>query len=210
MIKTFKILSLLLSYPTEETYRLLPEVKKILRREKLLPADAVRDIGTFVDFFHKKSLLEWQEHYVQLFDLSRTVSLYLFEHVHGESRDRGQAMVDLAEVYAANGMALNPSELPDYLPVFLEFLAHQTPENASEYLADIIDIAATIHYRLKEADNPYQHVLFAILQLSARKPAEKIMKDTSSEIPVPGRDEMYEEPPVTFGDDNSCINCKTQ
>ncbi len=210
MIRTYKILSLLLSYPSEETYSLLPKVQKILRREQLLPTDAVADINTFTDFFHRGSLLEWQEHYVQLFDLSRTVSLYLFEHLHGESRDRGQAMVDLAGVYAENGLVLNHSELPDYLPVFLEFLARQTPANASEYLADIIDIAATIHYRLQQADNPYRYLLSAIIQLSAHKPAEKTMQRIASELPAPELDEMYEEPPVTFSNDNPCINCKSQ
>jgi nitrate reductase molybdenum cofactor assembly chaperone len=208
MLKTYKIISLLLSYPNQEIYDFLPEVNFALKEEKLLNSDEIQGIDSFIAVFSAKPLSQWQEFYVQLFDYSRSVSLYLFEHVHGDSKDRGQAMVDLIDSYSEMGLALTRSELPDYLPVFLEFLALQPKSKASEYLADVIDIVGFIHKKLDEKENPYKHLLNALLQLSDRKPIVDRIKKMELNMPETNLDEAYQEKPVTFGNDSPCVNCK--
>lgn len=209
MLKTYRIISLLLTYPNEEIYNFLPQVNSSLKEEKLLNSDSITSIDTFVDFFAQKPLAFWQEFYVQLFDYSKSASLYLFEHVHGDSKDRGQAMVDLIDLYKENGLQINRSELPDYLPVFLEFLAMQTQLKAEDYLSEVIDIVGFIHRKLEEKDNPYKYLLSSIIQLSKRKPTEARIEKMVSEMPEINIDEAYEEVPVTFGSENPCVNCKS-
>lgn len=209
MLKTYRIISLLLTYPNEEIYNFLPQVNSSLKEEKLLNSDSITSIDTFVDFFAQKPLAFWQEFYVQLFDYSKSASLYLFEHVHGDSKDRGQAMVDLIDLYKENGLQINRSELPDYLPVFLEFLAMQTQLKAEDYLSEVIDIVGFIHRKLEEKDNPYKYLLSSIIQLSKRKPTEARIEKMVSEMPEITIDEAYEEVPVTFGSENPCVNCKS-
>jgi len=209
MLKTYRILSLLLTYPNEEIYNFLPQVNSSLREENLMNSDSITGIDSFINFFNQKPLAFWQEHYVQLFDYSRSASLYLFEHVHGDSKDRGQAMVDLIDLYTENGLHINQPELPDYLPVFLEFLALQTQSQAVDYLSEIIDIVGFIHRKLEEKDNPYKYLLSAAIQLSKRKPTEARIDKMFSQMPEISIDEAYEEAPVTFGSENSCVNCKS-
>jgi nitrate reductase delta subunit len=209
MLKTYRILSLLMTYPNEEIYAFLPQVKATLEEEDVLNAKVISGIDTFVDFFSRRPLTFWQEFYVQLFDYSRSVSLYLFEHVHGDSKDRGQAMVDLIELYKENGLQISQSELPDFLPVFLEFLALQTSSKASEYLTEIIDIVGFIHRKLEEKNNPYQYLLAAIITLSAKQPAEARIQQMVTNMPEISIDEAYEEKPVTFASDNPCKTCKS-
>jgi nitrate reductase delta subunit len=209
MLKSYRIISLLLTYPNEEIYNFLPQINASLKEENLLDTETIAGIDVFVDFFTCESLTFWQEIYVQLFDYSRSVSLYLFEHVHGDSKDRGQAMVDLIDLYKENGLQMDQSELPDFLPVFLEFLALQTSFKASEYLTEIIDIVGFIHKKLKEKDNPYQYLLAAIITLSSKQPAEAKIQQMASNMHEISIDEAYEEKPVTFASDNPCTTCKS-
>lgn len=197
------------TYPNEEIYNFLPRVNSSLKEENLLNTETIVGIDVFVDFFAKKPLIFWQEFYVQLFDYSRSVSLYLFEHVHGDSKDRGQAMVDLIDLYKESGLQINQSELPDFLPVFLEFLSLQSPLKAREYLTEVIDIVGFIHRKLDEKENPYQHLLSAIINLSAKKPTEARIQQMVSNMPEISIDEAYEEKPVTFSSDNPCKTCKS-
>ncbi len=209
MLKTYRILSLLMTYPNEEIYDFLPQVNPSLKEENLLDTETIAGIDKFVGFFTRETLTFWQEFYVQLFDYSRSVSLYLFEHVHGDSKDRGQAMVDLIDLYKENGLQMDQSELPDFLPVFLEFLALQTSPKASEYLVEIIDIVGFIHKKLEEKDNPYQHLLSALIHLSAKQPAEARIQQMALNMPEISIDEAYEEQSVTFASDNPCTTCKS-
>ena len=122
MIRTFKILSLLLSYPTEEFQAAASELTAVLDQEALLPARMRPRLAALIDELATRDLYDLQERYIHLFDRTRSLSLHLFEHVHGESRDRGQAMIDLMELYEKAGLQIDAKELPDYLPLFLEFL----------------------------------------------------------------------------------------
>lgn len=207
MIKTYKILSLLLSYPTEELQKFLPEAMRELAAEKLLEEKPVEETGKFAAHFGQYDLIDWQAEYVQLFDTGRSVSLYMFEHLKGDSKDRGQAMVDLIEEYRKRGMELTSDELPDYLPVMLEFLSTLEPDEASEMLSGIVNVISLIHHRLAVKDNIYRHLIGTVIYLSANAPevsAESLPSvDTEPEDP----DREYEEP-VTFTNLNTCFKCK--
>lgn len=207
MIKTYKILSLLLSYPSEELQEFLPEAMRELAEEKLLEENFTVDVGKFAARFRKYDLLDWQAEYVQLFDTGRSVSLYLFEHLRGDSKDRGQAMVDLMEEYRMRGMELSSDELPDYLPVLLEFLSSLEPVEAAAMLSATVNVISLIHNRLAAKENIYHCLTGAVISLSAKAPefsAESLpAAETVSEDP----DMDYEEP-VTFTDQNPCFKCK--
>ena len=132
-MKTYRALAAILSYPEQELLDALPELRRAIEGEGIAALPELE--GLFAD-----GLLAAQERYVALFDRSKALSLHLFEHVHGDSRDRGQAMVDLAGVYAERGVEPAQGELPDYLPAFLEFLSLLPPEEARAMLADAADI----------------------------------------------------------------------
>ena len=153
-------------------------------------------------------LTDWQAEYVQLFDYSRSASLHLFEHVKSDSKDRGQAMVDMLEFYKENGLQLSANELPDYLPVFLEFLSNQQVEKAAELLAEPVNIIARIHAALEEKKNIYRHILLAVISLSSKKPDAKVTEAIIKNEKPLNLDAEYEEKPVEFGTNNTCINCK--
>ena len=135
MIATYKVLSAALSYPTADLQRHARQMLAALDAEQLLPAQHRAAVGLLLDDIAAADLLEGQSRYVDLFDRTRSLSLHMFEHVHGESRDRGQAMVDLKEHYEALGLTLVPEELPDYLPAFLEFCSLLEPADAADFLA---------------------------------------------------------------------------
>ena len=180
----YAVLSALLAYPDAELLAALPELRAALepaRRAELEPVFALLESGG--------DLIELQEQYVATFDRRPAHSLYLFEHIHGESRDRGQAMVDLREEYLRHGLVLDTTELPDYLPLFLEFLAQIPPPAAAALLGDAIHVLARIGGKLAEAGSPYAAV-FAVL---------RGLTDTVPQpLPEPPEGEL-EETMVTFG-----------
>ena len=199
MIKTYKVLSLLLSYPNQELQKFLPEVESILREEALLSEDKISRIAGFCKGSINTDLTEWQAEYVQLFDYSRSVSLHLFEHVKGDSKDRGQAMVDLMEFYKKNGMKLASRELPDYIPAFLEFLSTLSVAKSAELLSETVNIVDKIDVTLSEKGNSYSHLFQALISLSARKPDKEITREMIKNEKPLDLDAEYEEAPVTFG-----------
>jgi len=165
-MKTFKILGLLLTYPNKETISHYDELRTTLEAEKLLSDKQIKAISVFIDRHKHSDLLDLQEEYVSLFDRSRSYCLQLFEHVHGESRDRGQAMVDLAEMYAEKNLEINKAELPDYLPLFLEYLSLCTFAEAKDLLDDMVHIVATIGAKLKKNGSDY-HIIFDSIEALA-------------------------------------------
>jgi len=208
MIKTYKILSLLLSYPNEELMDFLQEAERELRNEMLLSKERIEKLVLFINHFKRLELLDWQAEYVQLFDYSRSASLHLFEHVKSDSKDRGQAMVDMLGFYQENGLHLSANELPDYLPAFLEFLSTQNEKKAAELLTEPIHIIARIHTALEEKMNMYRHILSAVISLSAKQPDVAITDAIIKNEKPLNLDEEYEEKPVEFGASNSCLICK--
>jgi len=148
VIRTLKVLSLLLAYPTEEIRAAAPSFAAVLDEEGLLAEGRRGALRRLAAQLGERGLYDLEERYVLLFDRTRSLSLHLFEHVHGESRDRGQAMVELKDLYAANGLEMPANELPDYLPLFLEFLATRPLGEAREYLGDIVHIVTVLRERL--------------------------------------------------------------
>ena len=199
MIKTYKILSLLLSYPNDELQKFLPQVDKDLKEESLLQENEITEIAKFCKRFNELDLTNWQGEYVQLFDYSRSVSLHIFEHIKGDSRDRGQAMVNLMEFYKEKGMHLTSKELPDYIPAFLEFLSTQSITKSSELLGETVNIMDKINEALNENENPYSSIFKAIISLSAKKPNKEITKEMIKNEKPLDLDAEYEEEPVTLG-----------
>ena len=116
--------------------------------------------------------LEAQERYVTLFDRNRSLSLHLYEHIHGESRDRGQAMVELGELYRPSRRRDPAAELPDYLPLLLEFLSMLPIKAASSLLGEAVHVVAALREKLVRHDSPYAVVMASIEALAA-KPAER-------------------------------------
>jgi nitrate reductase molybdenum cofactor assembly chaperone NarJ/NarW len=152
---TLRILSALLRYPDEAVQQAAPELAGVLAEDGLMSPEQRASLQPLLDALATTDLLDAQERYVGLFDRGRAVSLHLFEHVHGESRDRGQAMVDLRDRYEAHGLEITAKELPDYLPLFLEYLSVLPPAQAAEELAQPGVILSALAQRLEERDTPY-------------------------------------------------------
>ena len=171
-MKTFKILSALLAYPEAELLEFAGEFAAVLEGEGLLSASDRRALEDFIVGLTGFDLLEAQERYVSLFDRNRSLSLHLYEHVHGESRDRGQAMVQLGELYRLHGVEIGAHELPDYLPLFLEFLSMLPLKASSSLLSEAVHVVAALRERLTQRGSPYAAVMRAVEVLAA-KPAER-------------------------------------
>jgi len=201
-MKTLKILSHLLCYPHAALIEALDELGAVLEAEAVLPAPVRRRIDTLLAELAATDLYTLQEDYVNLFDRGRAVSLHLFEHVHGESRDRGQAMVDLIDLYRANGYERSARELPDYLPMLLEFLAERPPAQVRAILADAMPVIVLIGERLAQRQSRYG-VLFEALQAFAGAPEDlaAIREQAASEGPdetLVDMDRFWEEEAVSF------------
>ena len=117
MALTYKALAVLLAYPTADTQELAEAAIQAIEDEDMVPLQVRRSLGRLAAELANGDLFELQERYVWQFDRTRSLSLNLYEHVHGESRDRGQAMVALLELYRSKGVELSANELPDNLPL---------------------------------------------------------------------------------------------
>lgn len=199
-ILTLRALSALLTYPTEELCAAVSEIEGAIVSEWLLPAPAAKSLRPLLDDLASLDLFELQERYVELFDRTRRLSLHLFEHVHGESRDRGQAMVDLASLYEKGGLELAANELPDYLPLFLEYLSTRPRKEALNLLAETANILGALEERLLSRNSPYAAVLTAI-RVMAGASAEISNADAGEALvgDLAALDSEWEETAVTFG-----------
>ncbi|MEE9454880.1 MAG: nitrate reductase molybdenum cofactor assembly chaperone [Paracoccaceae bacterium] len=203
---TFKALSALLSYPSQDLKAASPEIRQVLVDEGILSGAAIKAIAPLLAELETMDVYVLQERFVLLFDRSRTLSLNLFEHVHGESRDRGPAMVDLLETYRAGGFDLNSSELPDHLPILLEFISTQPIEVAKEMLDDAGHIIAALAERLHRRDSTYAAVLvglaeFANVDTGNDLVAELLSVTDDNPEDLDALDDVWEEAEVTFGPD---------
>jgi nitrate reductase molybdenum cofactor assembly chaperone NarJ/NarW len=205
-MRTFKILGALLTYPDAALVAARRELRDTLLAEGLLPEPARPRVLALIDQLGSVDLMELQERYVLLFDRSRRLSLHLFEHVHGDSRDRGEAMISLAQLYHAHGLYLDTTELPDYLPLFLEFLALRPLVEAREHLGHAAHLILALGERLEQRGSPYAAVmraLEALIELPAEAP--EIRRAVAAESPddtFEALDAAWEEQPVTFGPEN--------
>jgi len=204
MNRTLKALSALLTYPTEELRDAAGDIGLVLAQDKHLPANVWPQLSKLMTELATGDLYDLQERYVLLFDRTRSLSLHLFEHVHGESRDRGQAMIDLKAQYEQAGLLVEASELPDFLPLFLEYLATQPLKEACETLGQPAHIFGALAERLRKRKSAYEAVFRALIALSAAKPKEEEVS-ALLQLPDPDAtdlaalDAAWEDEPVNFG-----------
>lgn len=191
--KSLRVLARLLGYPDAELRSHLADLRGALHQERALPPQRLAELDALIDTLARNAPLEVEADYVELFDRGRSTSLHLFEHVHGDSRDRGPAMIDLAQTYEKAGMYLADGELPDFLPVVLEFTSTQPPREAREFLAEMAHIFNAIFSALQQRASPYACVLGALLELAGEK-AQPVQVAAEESI-----DAVWQEPVVFDG-----------
>jgi len=169
MSKSLRLLSVLLTYPDASVRVHLPEMREVVRAERTLSESRRHELHGLIDSLLRSEPLEAEARYVELFDRGRATSLHLFEHVHGDSRDRGPAMIDLGQTYAKAGLLLADGELPDYLPAVLEFVSTQPPREARAFLSEMAHILNAIFAALIARESAYASVLGALLELAGEK-----------------------------------------
>ncbi len=202
MHATLKCLSALLSYPGQELRDAQAELTAVIAKAPRLSADSKASLLAFIRHLGEADLMELQAHYVSLFDQGRDLSLHVFEHVHGQSRDRGQAMVDLLALYRAQGFELNARELPDYLPLLLEFTAQLPASEAQQLLGDVMPVIGLLGARLASRNEACQAIFGALAELAGSPDA---LADRKNEVAQEGPDEalvdmdkIWEEEAVSF------------
>jgi len=193
MSNSLRVLARLLSYPDAELRGHLSAMRDALHTERALAAARLTEIDALIDTLASGDALDNEAEYVQLFDRGRATSLHLFEHVHGDSRDRGPAMIDLAQTYEKAGLFLAPGEMPDYLPVVLEFVSTQPPREARAFLGEMAHIFNAIFNALQQRQSAYASVIGALLECAGEKAhAVKVVPDEEL-------DAAWEEPVVFDG-----------
>ena len=190
---TLRVLARLLTYPDAVLRNHVCEMREALHAEHALPPARLAELDHLMECLSRADPFDTEAVYVQLFDRGRSTSLHLFEHVHGDSRDRGPAMIDLAQSYEKAGLRLAPGELPDYLPVVREFVSTQPPAEARAFLGEIAHILNAIFSALRQRDSAYASVIGALLELAGEK-AQAVK--VAPEEPV---DATWEEPPAFDG-----------
>lgn len=202
------VISRLLEYPDAALWQHQQEVLEALASGENLASDDAQQVASFFRELTSQTLLDAQASYSELFDRGRATSLLLFEHVHGESRDRGQAMVDLLAQYEHHGLQLDSRELPDHLPLYLEYLAQLPFTEAIGGLQDIAPILALLQARLQQRESAYATLFTALLTLSKTavdngQVAEKIAGEARDDTPQ-ALDAVWEEEQVKFFAEQGC------
>jgi len=204
MSRTLKALSALLTYPGAELQLAAGEISEVLDADSLIPARIRDQLHKLLTELATGDLYDLQERYVLLFDRTRSLSLHLFEHVHGESRDRGQAMIDLKAQYEQVGLAMSAAELPDFVPLFLEYLATRPLREACQTLGQPAHIFAALAERLRKRSSSYEAVFRALVALADAKPKADAVSALLQE-PDPDASDLaaldaaWEDEPVHFG-----------
>jgi nitrate reductase delta subunit len=209
---SFKAIGALLDYPTPELQAAADEIEQALGEERAIPAAELDGVRAFIDRLRSSDIMDLQEYWIGLFDRSKRLALHLYEHSYGESRDRGQAMVNLALTYRMNGFELNASEMPDYLPLFLEFLSVIPEVHARRYLTDALEIIEALRIRLDERDSTYAALLSALVTLASREADEGLVEEILAGEPrdpadLEELDKEWAEEPVDFAAGSALKDC---
>ncbi|WP_418320398.1 nitrate reductase molybdenum cofactor assembly chaperone [Piscinibacter sakaiensis] len=197
MHRSLRVLAGLLTYPDPRMRQHLAEMRELLHDEGAVSASRRHEIEVLIDRLRRAEPLQAEADYVELFDASRSTSLHLFEHVHGDSRERGPALIDLGQTYERAGLLLVEGELPDYLPAVLEFVSTQPAREAKAFLGEMSHILNSIFNALRKQRSAYASVLGALIELAGEQ-AHPV--EPTPDAPL---DESWEEPPVFDG-------CSTQ
>jgi nitrate reductase delta subunit len=211
-MRILKALSALLTYPSPEMIAALPEIGQLFETSTLLSRHDRFGLQKLIDHLRDGDLLDRQEAFGLLFDRTRSLSLHLFEHVHGESRDRGQAMVDLIKVYEEGGFTPTTEELPDFLPLFLEYASTLAPQDALSLIGEPAHVITALAERLAKRKSPYEAIFRALLTLANAKPDKAALEALLAE-PDPEPDDLealdaaWEEEEVLFGPGAAAASC---
>lgn len=193
MSHSLRVLAALLSYPDQRMRSHLAEMRELLHAEGALQEERRNELDALMRGIERADPLEAEADYVELFDRGRGTSLHLFEHVHGDSRERGPALIDLGQTYAQAGLMLQEGELPDYLPAMLEFVSTQPPREARAFLGETAHILNMIFGALLHRESRYASVLGGLLEL-AGETAAPVAPAAEESI-----DEAWAEPVVFDG-----------
>lgn len=166
---SLRALALMLGYPDAKLRANLPQLIEAIEAEGAVPAARRLELKALAAELARTDPMEVEARYVETFDRGRATSLHLFEHVHGDSRDRGPAMVDLAQTYQKAGLMMGPDELPDHLCVVMEFASTQPPQLAADFLGEMEHILTAIFSALLKRTSPYATVIAAVLELAGQK-----------------------------------------
>ncbi len=203
-MRILKVISLLLDYPDEPLIEGREELEQAIIQAREISPQQRGALFELLELICSNDLMDGQEHYGALFGRGRSLSLLLFEHVHGESRDRGQAMVDMLAQYEAAGFVLGIKELPDYLPLYLEFLSTREDIEAREGLADVAHLLALLAARLEERESAYASCFRALLQIAGAEPQQAVagLREQVTREPrddsLEALDKVWEEEAVDF------------
>ena len=190
---TLRVLSALLRYPDTAFRDAAPELVQALDAERALPVSRLAELAALLSQLQAMDPFEAEARFIETFDRGRATSLHLFEHVHGDSRDRGPALVDLGQTYERAGLAFEGDELPDHLSVVLEFASTQPTKVAREFLNEMAHILNAVFSALRERESPYASVIAAVLELAGQK-AEAVPVQADQAM-----DDAWAEPPAFDG-----------
>ncbi|ODU94428.1 MAG: nitrate reductase molybdenum cofactor assembly chaperone [Lysobacterales bacterium 66-474] len=187
-----RALSALLAYPDAELRAALPEIVEAIRDARAVNTTMRKDLVALADEIASSDALEAEGRYVDLFDRGRRTSLNLFEHVHGDGRQRGPAMLELKQRYLDAGMEPVADELPDHLPLLLEYLSCRDAGEVRDTIGEIAHILRVLGNTLLQRHSRYAAVMAALLALGGEKGLD-------AEAPVPPAedlDQAWEEKPA--------------
>ena len=194
---SLRALALLLGYPNAELRSNLPELLEALDTEAAIAPARREELCALAAELRRLDPMDVEARYVETFDRGRATSLHMFEHIHGDSRDRGPAMIDLLQTYEKSGLFMARDELPDHLCVVLEFASTQPPQLATEFLGEMSHILSAIFSALLQRGSPYAAPIAAVLELCGQQvQAVPIVADESM-------DDVWQEPEAFGG-------CSTQ
>lgn len=215
-MQILKVISLLLDYPTEQLVEARTELSAAINASREISPQQRAAVQVLLEDITGGDLMDSQEHYSALFGRGRSLSLLLFEHVHGESRDRGQAMVDMMAQYEADGFDIGVKELPDYIPLYLEYLSTREDLKAREGLADVAHLLALLAARLDERESSYASCMRALLQIAGEEPGAavaEVREQVAAEVrddSLEALDKVWEEEAVDFLQAEQQDRCPSQ
>ena len=212
-MKTYRALGALLSYPTEDLIEALPEIREALRQEAMAAPAHLASIDALIAHLEAGDLMDVQDAYVSLFDRTRSMSLHLYEHLYGEARERGQAMVRLQTLYKFHGFTHVSEELPDYLPLFCEFLSLMPERTARTILSDAAAVIEALNQRAEKRGTPYAGVFAALTSLASREVDRTLLAEIMrgggvEDDSLEALDREWEDAPVTFGEGDAAKSCE--
>ncbi|MCO6523554.1 MAG: nitrate reductase molybdenum cofactor assembly chaperone [Candidatus Schmidhempelia sp.] len=207
-MQSLAVMSYLLDYPDNDLWHKKQSLINAVSASNLVTHTQKKQLIEFIESYLAQDLFDAQEDYIDTFDTNHNTSLLLFEHIHGDSRERGQAMVELLAQYEQAGFTLSAKQLPDYLPLFLEFLAHQSRETALFWLGQIVIILRLLSLRLAKQSSSYQLLLDVLYELSDQQIDDTLLKQQVAQEKIDlsphALDKIWQEEHILFNAGSAC------